>query len=131
MNIQNMKKLRDHIAGLDPRLVRMHEWVGGEIKLNGHCGTTACIAGHCWIMEKGTKNVPIGALGTVLGQSEIVPWCQDFLDLNWDESDRLFYDMPDEFRDPPAKPQTLRKREKEWVLRRLDRCIKLGAVPSL
>lgn len=126
MNIENMKKLRDYIADLDPRLVRMHEYVGGEIRLNGHCGTTACIAGHCWIMERGIEvpRFPCGRTDAV----QIAGWAEQFLGLNCEESDRLFTDMPDAFRDPPTNPQTPRKREKEWVLRRLDRCIKLGTV---
>lgn len=127
MNIENMKKLRDYIAGLDPRLVRMHEYVGKEIRLNGHCGTTACIAGHCWLMERGALLPDFDE--RYLRDETIAEWAGEFLGLQDHEAEDLFNDMPREFQDPPENPQTPRKREKEWVLRRLDRCIKLGTVP--
>ena len=124
MNIENMKKLRDYIAGLDPRLVRMHDYFGGEIRLNGHCGTVGCIAGHCRMMNGGSP------AGNWWG-GEVFEAAQRFLGLTVGDAKRLFYEMPAKFSKLPANPQTPRKREKEWVLRRLDRCIELGHVPSL
>ena len=130
MNIENMKKLRDYIAGLDPRLVRMREWVDGKIRLNGHCGTVACIAGHCWMMARPDDPLPLHQSGRAVGW-QIEAWARGFLELRGRSARTLFCDMPSEFREPPANPQTPREREKEWVLRRLDRCIKLGYVPEL
>ena len=60
----------------------------------------------------------------------IADFGQRFLGLTSYERSELFGEFPCEFHEPPADPQTPREREKDWVLRRLDRCIKLGTIPA-
>lgn len=43
MNVENIKKVRDHIASLPPERFDMNRWPGvGELR---KCGTAACIGG--------------------------------------------------------------------------------------
>ena len=62
MNLENMTRLRDHMASLPPESIDMHTWGNSG---PSQCGTVACIAGWACVLSGAARD------GTSLERMEV------------------------------------------------------------
>ncbi len=89
MNIGNILKVADAIEKASVCNFNMASWVQVE-----DCGTSACIAGHCYIMQGGELSINTDSRDARILRyaeySSVVPLARDFLGLTDDEAGKLF-----------------------------------------
>lgn len=96
MNLDNIRKLRDHLAELAKNPTpefgfSMENWFAehspSECVLHeGFCGTSACLAGHAWLLL-GNPDDPHEAYKT----DDVYSAARDLLGLNSAEATHVFY----------------------------------------
>ena len=107
MNIENMKKLRAFVAKLPDQQLDMKRWHSTK-----DCGTVCCIGGWATVLAleeiDPTHHYYCTDLNCAVHHAE---FAADWLDLDDDETQRLFFDFPD---------MSVEYNWKPWILARLD-----------
>lgn len=107
MNIDNINKLINHLKKIGPQNFDMGDWLRGypnkkkasevmiDMESKGGCGTVACIAGHAAILCAAESDYDDN-----LEEYELIEdIARDWLDLDWEDANTLFYRT-----DPRIKP---------------------------